>query len=697
MWAVPVLHPAFTFRQPMALGPLQAHVNGFVWRGVRGFEKPPRLEENPTASRLRWLVNECKKQKTGLAVDIESAPPGKEHPSWALLPGFARLRAFGVGAAIGPGIGLSWEYPVIDFDVWRAFREACADTKLVKVYCNGYAFDIPMLARYGVRHRGVVHDIRDGRRALVSTSRVGLGPQAAMYLHCGPWKQEALEDESDEKGYVDASRIGRKKLLRYNAEDTVRTAQIRVHHIREFKEDADDKERRQTLYEQQIRLARVAAQMHLDGFPVDRKEQQRLSSELARVARARAAVLRRLVRPYEARRGAFRITDTGGVNDTDLRALLYRECAKPGIRSFELEVPFSDKCRTDTGMAAVNKDALLFLFAQDNCPPEVKEIVKACWKANAPLKAKSTFVDSELVEAAIGPDGRMHPKLNSCGTETGRWSSSKPNLFNLPEAQDEDDSIRGDLPSVRSMYVAPPGYVIVHRDYKQLELEVMAERTGDALLRRMLDTGDAHTARVHEWFGVPVGAPVPKLLRRQGKVVGFACQYGAGVETVYLKVLESVPEARFEDVAALHELYPQKHVGIAENWTRALRFAEEHGYNETPIMNRRRYYPPGDRLQITEPLNYEIQGGAADIANGTMVGRTAKEFKNSLTYRLKKHFPKAWLAMHVYDSFDIICPKRDAKAVDKMLEECMAGPWRIGAKDKFYKSDGKIGQRWSEV
>ena len=712
MWALPVLHPAYTFRQPAALGPLAAHVEGFVKRVARGFGPTPKLYENPSVGRLRALVAACKRRKLPLSVDVESAPPKIGRPEWALLPAYARLRAVGCGAAIGPGIGLSWFFPCNSL-VWAEFKRALADPTLAKLFANGFMYDIPILERYGCKVNGEVHDIKHGRRALSSTARCGLGAQAGVYLTCGPWKAEAREaEEEDDKGLLDAARIPREKLLLYNAEDTVRAAQIRVQHRREFNSgDKLERTRLKRLYSQQRRLAHhAAAQMHLHGFPVDEKRRRSLAKELSTMARDRANALVKLVRPFAKvkvverdedgakSKGKFRISMSGGVNESDLRALIYRECARPGIESFNLEVPLSDKCRTETGQAAVNKRALLYLFAMSNLPAELRSIIKLAWQVDAPLKARSTYVESERVLAAIGPDGRIHPAHNPDGTETGRFSCSRPNLYNLSEQKKEEEgAMGGDLPNIRDMYVAPPGWVIVHRDFSQLELEVMQDVTGDALLRRMLATGDAHTARVHEWFNVPLDQPVPKMLRRQGKVIGFNSQYGGGVESVFLSVLEQMPDADFEDIEALHALFPEKHVGIKKHWEDTVEYAETHGYQFTRIMDRRIYYPPGFPLKPTETSNYPVQGTAADIANCSMVGREPQDFERSMLGRLKVEFPDAWLAMHTYDSFDVICRKRDAKAVDEMMNECMSGPWKVGAKAREYKSDGKVGRRWSEV
>lgn len=665
------------------LGPLEAHVEGFVTRIAHGLGRPPDLHVEASWEQLRDFIGAVRVAKVPVAVDVECGQYG-------LLPGFAHLTAIGLGAAVGSGLGFSWSWPPHP-KTMLLIRDLLIDRSIIKVFMNGWSYDIPVLSRYGFRIEGVIHDIRDARRALSATSKLSLAQQAAMYLQCRPWKAEAQEDEDDEKGYVDPSRIEKTKLLRYNAEDAVRTAQIRTKQRDELR--AED-ERCRRIYRQQLRLSQVGSVMHLKGFPFDRGAQASLRRKLTRIFNAEARELRKALR---SRAPNFRISDKGGVNDADLKALIYKRCSKKGIRSFNLEVPLSEKCWTEGGQPAVGKDALLTLMSLDSTPDALKEIIRHCWKVDAPLKLLSTYVNSQLVEDAIGPDGRLHPKVNTAGTETYRWSCSKPNLFNLPEAQDEDEgSLRGTLPNIRQMYVAPPGYVIVHRDFKQLELEVMAEYTGDKLLRRMLDTGDAHTARVREWFNVPEPTPVPKALRKQGKAVGFASQYGGGAETVYTKVLEQIQDARFDEVHQLWLTFREKHIQIAEHWRESVQFAEKHGYNETRVMHYRRYYPPGMPLKPTETSNYAIQGTAASIANSVMVGIDT-DWQSSLFFTLRREYPDAWLAMHTYDSFDIICREQDADGVMQLLDEKMRGPWLVGAQPKVFLSDGKIGTRWSEV
>ncbi len=687
MLFIPVYHPKRAFTRPADLGPLTAHVSGYVRRVLFGLPRAPTLEVQPNVERLRWLVKECLRRKLPLAVDVETGAHG-------LLPKFAKLTAIGVGADIDNGVGLSWSWPPPP-PVLTELRRALANAALAKVGMNARHYDWPILRRYGFELRGELRDIKQMRRALSSTSRLGLGPQASYYCLAPPWKAQAdLEDEM--KGLF-TSRGDVRTLLRYNAEDCARTAQVDSGQRRDLASDPADKARVRRIYEQQLRLAWVSSEMSYKGFPVDAKERARLATELTTLGQQRNAHLRKLVRPYELKKGAFR-TGATGANPGDLAALIYDEANRPGIRSFGLEVPLNDVCRTETGKASVAQDALLYLYALPNTPKPLRVILKAHWQAAAPWKALSTFVSSKLIDEAIGPDGRLHAGINSDGTETSRWNCQAPNLFNLSESQDEEKgSLRGDLPSVRSMYVAPPGHVIVHRDMAQFEIHVMAEYTEDEPLRAALLSGDVHAARARQWFGVPDDVEVPKQIRKSAKIGGLAFQYCASVQAAYMQWLKQDQNADWDEIELLHEAFPERHPGIKRHWEESLAFAQEHGYSEAPLMNWRRYYPPDAPIKVTETSNYAIQGGAAAIMNSVFVGSDKTNYSKALYPRLKKLYPSAWIAMHTYDSIDVICRDRDAVGIGALMEECMRGPWNVKSRPYEYPSDMKIGKRWSEV
>lgn len=559
----------------------------------------------------------------------------------------------------------------------------------------------------------MIRDIRDTRRAHVSTSKLSLGFQTSIYALAPPWKAQALEDETDLKGTVDVTKIKRKRLLRYNALDSAYTAIVDGCQMREELRDKEDLPRVRRLRAQQERLAKVGAQMALDGFPIDQKRRRDLSEQMTKLAAERARKFYKLTDKYGHIRIKFGASwdgnsakePGGGVNQKDFAALIWAESKKPNIKSFNLEVPFTEVCRTDSGKPSVDQASLLYLFAMDNTPEVLKQIIYAYWQVNAPLKARNTFLDSKWVLDRIGPDGRMHASINTAGAETGRWTCSRPNLFNLSETKKEEEGwLGGDLPNIRDIYVAPKGYVIVHRDFKSFEVEVLEHVTQDVNLRLMLDSEEGpHNARARRFFAdiIPADQPVPKGIKRQAKVVGLACQYHAGEEAVFMQVLKQIQDARREEIAQMWSMFPEIHPGIAQHWAETLEFAETHGHNETCIMQRRRFYPPGFHLKDTETSNYDVQGTAADIANSAMVGINKEDAKHFMFARLRREHPRAWLAMHTYDSFDVICPEREATKVDRLMDECMQGlpygGWKVKGQRRKYKSDGKIGKRWSEV
>jgi DNA polymerase I-like protein with 3'-5' exonuclease and polymerase domains len=703
MWMMAVTHPAASFRNPMTLGPLMAHVENFIHCAVNGPPPRPRLERNPSAKRFKEFLRTARREKLAINIDVETGRYGH-------IAAFAELKIIGVGIDYGTGWGLSWDYSKMPYAVRQLLKKVLRSRKYVKCGMNLDGYDRPVLRRYGFVLRGKVEDIRDGRRALSATSKLALDHQAAIYIPgCPPWKTFVREDDD---GNVKGSYFVGKNVtdddLDYNAEDAVRTAQIRRRHLPELREGGP---RVQRIYQQLRRLSRVAGEMMENGCPFDRGEQVRLDIQLKNIFRREASAFKKLV---EKRAPYFRFDGTG-TNKEDLKALLFRECSKPGIKSFNLEVPLSEKCWTDSGQPSVDRDALLYLFAQPDTPDEVRHILRSSWKVNAPLKVRSTYVRSKRVEDAIGPDGRVHPSINSCAAETYRWTCSRPNLFNLSkEVLEEDENLRGVLPNPRALYHAPRGYVLVSRDFKALELEVMAEYTGDAALRRMLDldkptdrkckvTGkplkmDVHSQTVRLWFHKPEDENPPSQIRVQAKKVRFSSGYAAGCEQVYMKVLEQIQDAVWEEIHAMWTMFQETHTGITQHWEASMQEATQYGYNEAPIMGYRRTYPPGSQIKPTETSNYAIQAGAAAIANCTLVGFGDEEsYKRSLHYRLRKEFPDAYMFMHVYDSFDVACPEKDAAGVNALVEECMRGPWEIGSRPKLYASDGKIGYRWSEV
>lgn len=133
-------------------------------------------------------------------------------------------------------------------------------------------------------------------------------------------------------------------------------------------------------------------------------------------------------------------------------------------------------------------------------------------------KLKSTYLDS-LPQQADRETGRLHTTFNQVGTATGRLSSVKPNLQNIPVR-----TVLGR--EIRAAFIAAPGRVLMSADYSQIELRLMAHFSQDPLLLKAYRAGeDIHTLTASEVFGVPADT-MDKETRNRAKAVNFGIVYG---------------------------------------------------------------------------------------------------------------------------------------------------------------------------
>ena len=132
-------------------------------------------------------------------------------------------------------------------------------------------------------------------------------------------------------------------------------------------------------------------------------------------------------------------------------------------------------------------------------------------------KLKSTYTDSLVKE--INPEtGRVHTSYAMAGAQTGRLSSTNPNLQNIPIRTDEGRKIR-------QAFVAKPGHKLMSFDYSQIELRVLAHMADiDPLAQAFKGGADIHAMTASQVFGVPLNDIDPQI-RRQAKAINFGIIY----------------------------------------------------------------------------------------------------------------------------------------------------------------------------
>jgi DNA polymerase-1 len=216
-------------------------------------------------------------------------------------------------------------------------------------------------------------------------------------------------------------------------------------------------------------------------------------------------------------------------------------------------------------------------------------------------KLDSTYL-SALPEL-IDPGGRVHTTFNQTVAETGRLSSTNPNLQNIP--------VRTAIGrEIRDAFVADDGCLLISCDYSQVELRILAHCSGEPTLADAFRRGeDVHRATAAEVFGI---APenVDRATRDRAKAVNFGIVYGISD----FGLSEQLGISR-QDAHTYIQTYLARYPRVQEFIQSTIAAASRDGY-VTTLLGRRRPIPElGERLAV----NTVIQGSAADIIKVAMV------------------------------------------------------------------------------
>ena len=225
-------------------------------------------------------------------------------------------------------------------------------------------------------------------------------------------------------------------------------------------------------------------------------------------------------------------------------------------------------------------------------------------------KYLSTYGENLINKATMSPDGRVHGRLNIAQAITGRYSSSNPNLQNIPRSK-----------VVRKSFVAPEGTVMVVADYSGVELRVLAEMAQDERLKRDVIYGNVHAEsaitlyelqRKRDEFMASIADNTHPLygkhteMRSKAKAFSFQLTYGAGNSALAV-VLRCSDDEAGEFVAKWAERYPKAYNFRYQMYD----IMNMHGFL-TCASGRTIYVNRNDRT-IPVASNYPIQGSAGDV------------------------------------------------------------------------------------
>jgi len=279
----------------------------------------------------------------------------------------------------------------------------------------------------------------------------------------------------------------------------------------------------------------------------------------------------------------------------------------------------------------------------------------------------------------VGPDGRIRSTFDQTGTITGRLSSSEPNLQNIPVRSDPGSTLR-------EMFSARDGYLLVDADYSQIELRILAHIADDKIMLDAFANGaDIHTTTAAQVYDVPPEEITPRQ-RSSAKAVNFGIVYGISE----FSLAEDIGSTRAE-AKEMMDKYFAKYAGVKRYMEAVVAKAKEDGFVAT-LDHRRRYLPDikSSNFNIRSAaervaLNTPIQGTAADIIKRAMV---------LVFRRLRREGMRARLILQVHDELIVEAPEDEATKVAAIVSEEMESAAKLNVR---IAADCGIGKTWAEA
>ncbi len=424
------------------------------------------------------------------------------------------------------------------------------------------------------------------------------------------------------KNAVSVAQVPPEALGDYAARDADVTLRLRER----FAEELRAEPRLERLFvDVEVRLIPVLDRMESGGFAVDAEALRRLGETMSReLERLKEAIWR------EAGR-TFNIDST-----KQLAQVLFEE----------LKLPRGKK--TKTGQSTDN--TVLEQLAAHH------PIAQLLLDYRLNTKLKSTYADA-LPRQVNARTGRIHTNFNQTIAQTGRLSSTDPNLQNIPVRTELGREIR------RAFVPDGPDQALLSADYSQIELRILAHMSGDATLRRAYaEDRDVHALTAARLFGVEAG-DVTSEMRALAKVVNFGIIYGMSAHGLAQRLRLGRAEAqRFID--GYFATYP----GVRRWIDQTLSRARESGYVET-LLGRRR------RLPDLNAKNSQVRFNAERIAVNTPIqGTSADMIKRAMILieaGLAEAAPGARMVLQVHDELIFSVPRQEIEAAGAFIATAM--------------------------
>ena len=529
----------------------------------------------------------------------------------------------------------------------RIFAPAFADPSKTLIAQNA-KFDMAVLSRYGIEFGSTVRDTMLEHYVLDAAARHGMDALAREYLSYDPIPIERLIGEKERgKKQKSMADLAPEEILDYAAEDADVT--LRLDAV--LRPKAAQAGTLAALETSEEPLVPILLEMERAGVTIDVAALSRYGAELEREICGLEAEIR-----------AFGAPDLNLDSPKQLGDFLY---TKLGLK------PSTTK-KTQSGQFSTDEKTLQSIVDDH---PVVRKILdyRAC------TKLKSTYVD-KLPQCIDPSDGRVHTTFAQAFTETGRLSSSDPNLQNIPIRTERGRHIRA------AIVPRDAHHMLVSADYSQIELRIMAAMSGDeSMLAAFANGADIHRDTAARVYDV-MPALVTDDMRRKCKMVNFGIIYGISA----FGLAQRLQIAR-KEAAGLIETYFRLYPRIRAFMDTSIAKAREAGYAVTMLGRRRTLRDIASRNATArqsaerDAINTPVQGTAADLIKIAMV-RVARALRDAGL--------KAQMILQIHDELLFDVPEDEVDQVKSIVKREMEGAMSLGV--PLEVSVG-VGRNWLEA
>lgn len=505
------------------------------------------------------------------------------------------------------------------------FLKFFGDKKIEKIAHN-LKYDVKVLHKYNVVLDGPLFDTMIAHYLMNPEGKHNMDELASYYLHYKPVSIETLIGKKG-KNQKSMQSLTPEEIKDYACEDADVTFQLK----QLFGPKMEEEPLKNLFYNVEMPLLMVLAKMEIEGILLDKDALKMQSESLSK----ELVELEKKIKGYSKE-------DFNLDSPKQLGVVLFEE----------LEITEKPK-KTKSGQYSTSEDVLSKL-------KDKHEIVSLILNYRQMRKLINTYVDA-LPELINKETGRIHTHYMQTVAATGRLSSNKPNLQNIPIRTEKGREIR------KAFIPRDDSHSLLAADYSQIELRIIAALSKDEHMLEDFKNGrDIHAATASRVFDVQL-EEVTREQRSQAKAVNFGIIYGQSVWG--LSDTLNIPRAEAKSII---DQYFSRYSGIKKYMEEAVEIAKEKGYVET-ILHRRRYLPDinSNNAMVRgfaerNAVNSPIQGSAADIIKIAMI---------RIQDQIEKNNFKSKMLLQVHDElvFDLWKEEQEVfmKMVKKEMEEAV--------------------------